>query len=90
LDLITRAKATDSPAWTRQPRRWTMEKAVVVLGARNLIESPKTAAFTADQPREALADMSEVAKAVGFLVEQGPRGMTHELVVTPAGDRWVP
>jgi 3-oxoacyl-[acyl-carrier protein] reductase len=54
------------------------------------IESPKTADFTRDSPREALADMDEVARAVAFLVGQGARGMTHELVVTPAGDRWVP
>jgi NAD(P)-dependent dehydrogenase (short-subunit alcohol dehydrogenase family) len=54
------------------------------------IDSPKTAAFTADQPREALADMAEVARAVGFLVSQRPRGLTHELVVTPSGERWVP
>lgn len=54
------------------------------------IESPKTAAFTRDQPREALADMGEVARAVAFLVEQGARAFTHELTVTPAGERWVP
>lgn len=54
------------------------------------IESPKTAAFTADQPKEALADMGQVADAVFFLVEQGSRALTHELVVTPAGERWVP
>jgi NADP-dependent 3-hydroxy acid dehydrogenase YdfG len=54
------------------------------------IKSPKTLAFTADQPSEALADMTEVAKAVEFLVEQGARSYTHELVVTPAGERWVP
>ncbi len=54
------------------------------------IESPKTASFTAGQPREGLADMAQVADAVRFLVEQGPRGLTHELVVTPAGERWVP
>lgn len=54
------------------------------------IESPKTAAFTSDQPREALAEMGEIAKAVEFLVEQGARAYTHELVVTPAGERWVP
>ncbi len=54
------------------------------------IESPKTAAFTRDQPKQALADMGEVAAAVRFLVEQRPRALTHELVVTPAGDRWVP
>lgn len=54
------------------------------------IDSPRTAAFTANQPREALADMGEVAEAVKFLVEQGARAYTHELVVTPAGERWVP
>jgi len=54
------------------------------------IESPKTEAFTRETPREALADMGEVARAVAFLVEQGPRALTHELVVTPAGERWVP
>jgi NADP-dependent 3-hydroxy acid dehydrogenase YdfG len=54
------------------------------------IESPKTAAYTRDQPSEALADMAEVARAVHFLVEQGARGFTHELVLTPAGERWVP
>jgi NAD(P)-dependent dehydrogenase (short-subunit alcohol dehydrogenase family) len=63
---------------------------VALLAVDATIESPKTAAFTADQPREALADMAEVAAAVAFLVGQGARGMTHELVITPAGDRWVP
>lgn len=54
------------------------------------IESPKTAGYTRDTPKDALADMSEVAAAVGFLVQQGSRALTHELVVTPSGDRWVP
>jgi NAD(P)-dependent dehydrogenase (short-subunit alcohol dehydrogenase family) len=54
------------------------------------IESPKTEAFTSGQPRESLADMGGVAKAVEFLVEQGARSYTHELVVTPAGETWVP
>src|SRR5437588_9456428 len=54
------------------------------------IASPKTAAFTREQPRDALADMDDVASAVAFLVEQGARGLTHELGVTPAGERWVP
>ena len=54
------------------------------------IESPKTEAFTRDAPRNALADMADVASAVAFLVTQNERGYTHELVVTPAGDRWVP
>jgi NAD(P)-dependent dehydrogenase (short-subunit alcohol dehydrogenase family) len=54
------------------------------------IESPKTEGYTRDTPREALADMRDVAAAVAFLVNQTPRGLTHELVVTPSGDRWVP
>jgi NAD(P)-dependent dehydrogenase (short-subunit alcohol dehydrogenase family) len=63
---------------------------VALLAVDATIESPKTEAFTRDTPREALADMGEVAQAVWFLVEQGPRALTHELVVTPAGERWVP
>jgi hypothetical protein len=54
------------------------------------IESPKTAAFTQGQPPESLADMAQVAEAVAFLVAQRPRAFTHELVVTPAGETWVP
>jgi NAD(P)-dependent dehydrogenase (short-subunit alcohol dehydrogenase family) len=54
------------------------------------IESPKTAGFTSDVPRDALGDMGQIAAAVSFLVQQEPRGFTHELVITPAGERWVP
>src|SRR5205814_1407905 len=46
------------------------------------IESPKTAEFTRDVPREALGEMSQIAAAVSFLVQQGSRAMTHELVLT--------
>lgn len=63
---------------------------VALLAVDATIESPKTAAFTNDQPRDALADMGEIASTVAFLVNQGSRGLTHDLVVTPAGDRWVP
>jgi NAD(P)-dependent dehydrogenase (short-subunit alcohol dehydrogenase family) len=63
---------------------------VALLAVDATIESPKTEAFTRDQPREALADMGEVARAVSYLVDQGARGFTHELQVTPAGERWVP
>jgi NAD(P)-dependent dehydrogenase (short-subunit alcohol dehydrogenase family) len=63
---------------------------VALLAVDATIESPKTAAFTADQPPDALADMALVAEAVGYLVGQGARAMTHEMVLTPAGDRWVP
>jgi 3-oxoacyl-[acyl-carrier protein] reductase len=54
------------------------------------IESPKTADFTRDTPREALADMRLVAEAVDYLAGQSPRAYTHELVLTPSGDTWVP
>ena len=35
-------------------------------------------------------DTVELAKAVLFLREQGRGAWTHELVVTPVGDRWTP
>ncbi len=54
------------------------------------IESPKTAAFTADAPRDALADQAEIARAVEYLASQSARGYTHELVLTPGGERWLP
>ena len=36
------------------------------------------------------ADPASLADAVAYLAAQSPRAMTHELQVTPAGDRWVP
>jgi NAD(P)-dependent dehydrogenase (short-subunit alcohol dehydrogenase family) len=63
---------------------------VALLAVDATIESPKTQAFTQGAPRDSLADMAEVASSVAFLVEQGARALTHELVVTPAGERWVP
>ncbi len=38
----------------------------------------------------ALADPRELAAAVLFLADQGARGATHELQVTPLAERWVP
>lgn len=63
---------------------------VALLAVDATIESPKTQDFVRDTPREALAEMSQVAGAISFLVHQGFRALTHELVVTPAGERWVP
>lgn len=63
---------------------------VALLAVDATIESPKTEAFTREVPREALGDMGQVAHAVSFLVEQESRALTHELVLTPAGDQWVP
>jgi NADP-dependent 3-hydroxy acid dehydrogenase YdfG len=63
---------------------------VALLAVDATIESPSTAEFTRGTPPDALADMSQIATAVSFLVQQEPRALTHELVVTPAGERWVP
>ena len=54
------------------------------------IESPKTEAFTRGRPPEALADQRLIAEAVSFLAGQKPRAYTHEFMLTPAGERWVP
>jgi NAD(P)-dependent dehydrogenase (short-subunit alcohol dehydrogenase family) len=63
---------------------------VAILIVDATIESPKTEAFTRDTPREALAEMKLVAEAVEYLAGQGARAYTHELVLTPSGDTWVP
>ncbi len=54
------------------------------------IDSPKTAEFIAGKADNETADQAEIARAVEYLAGQGERALTHELVVTPAGDRWVP
>jgi NAD(P)-dependent dehydrogenase (short-subunit alcohol dehydrogenase family) len=54
------------------------------------IASPKTASYTADAAPDSLADQAEIARAIGYLAGQSRQAWTHELTVTPAGDRWVP
>jgi NAD(P)-dependent dehydrogenase (short-subunit alcohol dehydrogenase family) len=63
---------------------------VALLVVDATIESPKTAERTRDQPRDALADQEEVARAVAYLAGQSRRGWSHELTLTPSGDRWTP
>jgi NADP-dependent 3-hydroxy acid dehydrogenase YdfG len=75
-------------AAAQELRQQGIHAALLVVDAT--IESPKTEAFTRDAPRDALGDMGQIAAAVSFLVEQRSRALTHELVVTPAGERWVP
>jgi hypothetical protein len=57
---------------------------IVVLGARNLgraiLEHHLAAGWSG----------AAVARAVEYLASQSPRAHTHELVVTPAGERWLP
>ena len=54
------------------------------------IRSPKTAAWTGDAPADGLAEQEDVARAVDYLAGQAPSAWTHELVLTPRGDRWTP
>ena len=63
---------------------------VALLVVDATIESPKTEAFTKDAPREALADQADVAEAVVYLAGQSERGWSHDLTITPRGDRWTP
>jgi NAD(P)-dependent dehydrogenase (short-subunit alcohol dehydrogenase family) len=54
------------------------------------IKSPKTASYTKDAGEHDLADQGEIARAVEYLASQEPTAWTHEMQVTPRGDRWVP
>jgi 3-oxoacyl-[acyl-carrier protein] reductase len=54
------------------------------------IKSPKTAAYTENAGPTDLAEQHDVARAVEYLATQEPTAWTHELQVTPRGDRWVP
>jgi NAD(P)-dependent dehydrogenase (short-subunit alcohol dehydrogenase family) len=63
---------------------------VALLVVDATIDSPKTAAYIAGKPKNETADQAEIARAVEYLASQSPRAYTHELVVTPSGDRWVP
>ena len=54
------------------------------------IKSPKTAAFTQNAGPYDLAEQADVARAVEYLASQEATAWTHELQVTPRGDRWVP
>ncbi len=63
---------------------------VCLLMIDGTIASPKTAELTKDQPPEALVEQADVAAAVAYLASQTERAMTHELQITPAGDRWLP
>jgi NAD(P)-dependent dehydrogenase (short-subunit alcohol dehydrogenase family) len=54
------------------------------------IASPKTAAYTKGAGPYDLAEQADVARAVEYLASQQPTAWTHELQVTPRGDRWVP
>ncbi|MEQ8833702.1 MAG: SDR family NAD(P)-dependent oxidoreductase [Miltoncostaeaceae bacterium] len=61
---------------------------VALLVADGIIQTER--APMEDRPPEESLSADDVAGAVDFLVGQSPRGWTHELCLTPAGERWVP
>ena len=54
------------------------------------IESPRTEGMLAGRAPEESADQSLIAEAVEYLATQQQRAWTHELTLTPSGDRWLP
>jgi NAD(P)-dependent dehydrogenase (short-subunit alcohol dehydrogenase family) len=63
---------------------------VALLVVDGIIESPKTAQMTNGMAADALVRQEDAVHAVRYLTSQSSRGMSHELVITPAGDRWLP
>jgi NAD(P)-dependent dehydrogenase (short-subunit alcohol dehydrogenase family) len=63
---------------------------VALLVVDATIRSPKTAAYTQNAAEDELAEQSEVARAVEYLAGQAPNAWSHDLQLTPRGDRWVP
>ena len=61
---------------------------VALLVADGIIRTSRNP-MTGRPSEDALAP-EDAAAAVAYLAGQSPRGWTHELVVTPAGDTWVP
>ena len=54
------------------------------------IDSPKTTSMLAGRPADSSASQEEIVRAIEYLASQSPRAWTHELQLTPRGDRWVP
>jgi NAD(P)-dependent dehydrogenase (short-subunit alcohol dehydrogenase family) len=63
---------------------------VALLIVDAIIESEKTAEMLGDAPSERSASMEEVSRAIAYLHSQSPRAWTHELLLTPALETWVP
>lgn len=62
----------------------------VLLIVDGSIESEKTRARLANASPQTSVAEEDVAAAVAYLAGQSPRAWTHELQLTPSGDRWVP
>jgi NAD(P)-dependent dehydrogenase (short-subunit alcohol dehydrogenase family) len=63
---------------------------LVVLGARNLGRAILEHHLGAGWSGAAVARSAESLDGISGLASQSPRAYTHELVVTPAGERWLP
>ncbi len=61
---------------------------VALLVADGIIQTDRNA-MEGRPPQDSLTP-DDVAGAVAYLAGQSPRGWTHELVITPPGDTWVP
>lgn len=61
---------------------------VALLVADGIIQTDRNP-MAGRPPRDSLTP-EDVAAAIAYLAGQSPRGWTHELVITPAGDTWVP
>jgi NAD(P)-dependent dehydrogenase (short-subunit alcohol dehydrogenase family) len=63
---------------------------VALLIVDGIIASPKTSQMAAGRPNDACVQQKDVMEAVCYLADQSTHGLTHELVLTAAGDRWLP
>lgn len=82
--FATRALTQSAALELREER---IHAALLVVDAT--IASPKTAS-RGEGGEDERAEMEDVAAAVEYLAGQPPTAWTHELQVTPRGDRWVP
>jgi NAD(P)-dependent dehydrogenase (short-subunit alcohol dehydrogenase family) len=61
---------------------------VALLVIDGVIETDR--APVGDRPEHTFVGVDDIAAAVAYLAGQSPRAWTHELVITPVGDTWVP
>lgn len=55
-----------------------------------MIEPARPDARLGDRPEDSTLSQEDVVRAVAYLASQTPRAWTHELVLTPSRERWVP
>ncbi len=84
------AFATRAMTNTASQELRTRKVHVALLIVDAVIDSDKTANLLRDREPEYSTSHDDVVAAVEYLVGQSPRGWTHELTITPVGDRWVP